>query len=116
VLSPVRTPIRAGVFFLTGLLKIIMKQVILPLLTYNKRIDAITATATLRRKVTTSAGTYNVVLPSSKGKKKEFTVISTSGTATFTVTAPDTIVGLAAVAANTSGTCRAIGGKWYRVS
>ena len=93
-----------------------MKQVILPLTTYNKKISAITAVATLTRKVTTSAGSHAVNLPSAKGKKKEFTVISTSGTATFTVKAPDTFIGLATVAANTCGTCRAIGGVWYRTS
>lgn len=93
-----------------------MKQVILPLTTYNKKISAITASATLTRKVTTSAGTHAVYLPSAKGKKKEFTVISTSGTATFTAVSPDTLVGHAPVAASSSGTCRAIGGVWYRTA
>lgn len=93
-----------------------MKQIVPSLTTYNKKISAITAAATLSRKVTTSAGTHAVTLPSSKGKKKEFTVISTSGTATFTPVSPDTLVGLATVAVNTSGTCKAVGGIWYRTA
>jgi len=93
-----------------------MKQVILPLTTYNKKISAITASATLTRKVTTSAGANTVTLPSAKGKKKEFTVISTSNTAIFAVVSPDTFVGLTTVGVSTSGTCRAIGGVWYRTA
>jgi hypothetical protein len=93
-----------------------MKLIVNQLPTYNNSIDAITAAATLRRKVTTSAGTYAVTLPSAKDARKEFTVISTSGTATFTPVSPDTLTGLATVAVNTSGTVRAVGSNWYRVA
>jgi len=84
--------------------------------TYNNSVRNVTAASVLIRRVTASAGTHALTLPSSKGRRKEFTVISTSGTATATAVAPDTIVGLATVAVNTSGTFRAIAGKWFRVS
>jgi hypothetical protein len=93
-----------------------MKQIVPSLTTYNKKISTLGAAATLSRKVTVTTAAATYTLPSSKGKKKEFTIVSTSGTATFGVTAPDTLVGLATVAVNTSGTCKAVGGIWYRTA
>ena len=87
-----------------------------PVRPYHTKIKAVSAAATLSRKVTTSAGTHNLTLPSSKGPRKEFIIISTSGTATGVAVSPDTIVGLATVAANTSGTFRAVNGVWYRIA
>lgn len=121
-------PIWAGVFYLTGLLKNIMKKVILPLLTYNNKIKAVTASETLSRKVTllTSGATTVLTLPSSKGRRKEFTVIAagTSTVATVTAVSPDVIYsGVSATGAATStvanattGTYRAIGNAWYRIA
>jgi hypothetical protein len=93
-----------------------MKKVIPLLLTYNNRVDAFTAAGSLRRKVSTCTAAVNLLLPSSKSKRKEFTIIAIGNIATAIVTAPDTIVGTAAVASGASGTFRALGGKWYRVS
>ena len=93
-----------------------MKKVIPLLLTYNNRVDAFTAAGSLRRKVSTCTAAVNLLLPSSKSKRKEFTIIAVGNIATATVTSPDTIIGTAAVASGASGTFRAISGKWYRVS
>ena len=107
-----------------------MKKVILPLLTYNNKIKAVTAAATLSRKVTllTSGATTVLTLPSSKGRRKEFTVIASGASTVATVTAvsPDLIYGpananaagaaTATVSNQTTGTFRAIGNAWYRVS
>ena len=93
-----------------------MKKVILPLTVYNNKVDAFTATGSLRRKVSTCTAAVNLLLPSSKSRRKEFTIIAVGNIVTATVTAPDTIVGTAAVASGASGTFRALSGKWYRVS
>ena len=93
-----------------------MKPIIPALTVYRNKVGAVTAAATLSRQITTSAGTHALTIPSSKGLRREFTVISTSGTATFTPVAPDTLVGLATVAANTSGTIRCLGRVWYRTA
>lgn len=87
-----------------------------PVRPYWKKVDSITAAATLNRRVTKSAGTFNVTLPSSKAQRKEFIVISTSGTATAVAVSPDTLIGGGAVTTTTPGTFRAIDGVWYRVS
>ena len=87
-----------------------------PIRPYHTKIKALSGGGSLTRKVTTSAATGDYLLPSSKGPRKEFTIISTTGTATATVTSPDTIVGLTTVAVNTSGTFRALNGVWYRVA
>ena len=104
-----------------------MKKVILPLTTYNNKVDKLTAAATLRRKVTllTSGATTVLTLPSSKGRRKEFTVIAAGASTVATVTAvsPDVIYSGASatgaatstVANATAGTYRALGGAWYRV-
>lgn len=104
-----------------------MKKVILPLKTYNNKVDKVTAATTLKRKVTllTSGATTALKLPSSKGRRKEFTVIAagTSTVATVTAVSPDVIFsGASATGASTNtvsngtaGTFRAIEGAWYRV-
>lgn len=95
---------------------------------YNTQIGAVTAAATLSKKVTllTSGATTVLTLPSSKGKRKEFTVIAAGASTVATVTAvsPDVIYGpasatgaaTATVANATTGTFRAIGNAWYRVA
>ena len=105
-----------------------MKKVILPQLSYNNRVKTLAAAATLTRKVTllTSGATTVLTLPSSKGRRKEFTVIAagTSTVATVTAVSPDVIYSGASatgsatntVANATTGTYRAIGRAWYRVS
>lgn len=93
-----------------------MKAIIPSLSAYRNKVGAFAAAGTLSRQLSTSAGTHTLTLPSAKGQRKEFTVVSTSGTATVAVVAPDTLVGLATVAANTSGTFSSRESRWYRVS
>jgi hypothetical protein len=94
-----------------------MKKVILPLPAYNNKVDAFTAAGNLRRKVSTCTAAVNLLLPSSKGRRKEFTLIATGATSpTVIATSPDTLVGAGIVSPGTAGTYRAISGKWYRVS
>jgi hypothetical protein len=93
-----------------------MKAITRNLPAYNNSVGVFTATGSLRRKVSTCTAAVNLLLPSSKGRRKEFTIVAIGNIVTATVTSPDTIVGTAAVAVGASGTFRALGNKWYRVS
>jgi hypothetical protein len=121
-------PIWAGVFSLTGLLKIIMKKVIFPLTVYNNtpQIHTSGVALNLLRKITVvSTVAATVTLPSTKSRRKEFTVIAAGVAAIITCPATNgtmtygTSVGTNSslvLASGSVATFRAVNRVWYRVS
>jgi len=88
-----------------------------PIRPYHTKKDTFTTNQTLRRKVTYVATTgLTMTLPSSKQRRKEFTVIAAGYNVTVAAVSPDTILGSATVLNGISGTYRAINGIWHRVS
>jgi len=88
-----------------------------PIRPYWKKKDTFTTSQTLRRRLTYVATTgLTMTLPSSKGSRKEFTVIAAGFNVTVAATSPDTILGSATVLNGISGTYRALDGVWHRVS